>query len=105
MMNKEAATERVSAKVGAVAAGVGCAVVKGSFASSEISCLQTSKYTLKKVQHLLRNILEYQAVFREMASLSGGDAYLILEDLYHNPRRYQAQVLDYFHRIANGNNR
>ena len=39
-----------------------------------------------------------------MAALSGGDAYLILDDLYHIPRRYQAQVLDYFHRIAKGNN-
>lgn len=104
VLNKEAATESDSAKVGAVAAGVGFAVGKASSASAEISCQQTSKYTHKKVQHLHRNILEYQAVFREMASLFGGDAYLILDDLHHIPRRYQAQVLDYFHRIAKGNN-
>jgi len=38
-----------------------------------------------------------------MASLSGGDAYLLLDDLYHIRRRDQAQVIDYFHRIAKGN--
>ena len=39
-----------------------------------------------------------------MSALSAGDAYLFLDDLYHIPRKYQAQVLDYFHRIAKGNN-
>jgi Cdc6-like AAA superfamily ATPase len=38
-----------------------------------------------------------------MAVMSGGDAYLVLDDLYHIPRKYQAQVLDYFHRISKGN--
>jgi hypothetical protein len=38
-----------------------------------------------------------------MSVLSAGDAYLFLDDLYHIPRKYQAQVLDYFHRVAKGN--
>jgi hypothetical protein len=38
-----------------------------------------------------------------MAELSGGDAFLFLDDLYHIRRRDQAQVIDYFHRIGKGN--
>jgi hypothetical protein len=40
-----------------------------------------------------------------MSTLSGGDAFLFLDDLYHIPRRNQAQaqVIDYFHRIGKGN--
>ena len=71
--------------------------------TSESGDERTAKYTRSKIRHLQRHILDYQSLFREMAQLSGGDAYLILDDLYHIRRRDQAQVLDYFHRIAKGN--
>jgi hypothetical protein len=64
---------------------------------------QTEKFTKFKLQHLHRHILDYQAIFRRMAALSGGDAFLFLDDLYHIRRRDQAQVIDYFHRVAKGN--
>jgi hypothetical protein len=38
-----------------------------------------------------------------MATLSDGDSYLILDDLYHLKKRDQPSVVDYFHRIAKGN--
>jgi hypothetical protein len=47
-----------------------------------------------------RHIIDFQRLFDELAILSGGDAYLILDDLYHIHRVDQASVLDYFHRLA-----
>lgn len=64
----------------------------------------TLKYKPKKLDYLHRHILDYQDLFRRMATLSGGDAFLFLDDLYHIRRRDQAFVIDYFHRIAKGNN-
>jgi Cdc6-like AAA superfamily ATPase len=104
MSAKDMTTMGDSAKANAGLGGVGASVDVSSSASTEAAVEQRSKYTHKKLQHLHRNILEYQALFREMAALSGGDAYLFLDDLYHIPRRNQAQVLDYCHRIAKGNN-
>ena len=63
----------------------------------------TKKYTTTKLNYLHRHILDYQALFRRMSILSGGDAFLFLDDLYHIRRRDQAQVIDYFHRIGKGN--
>lgn len=77
---------------------------EGGKSSIERSEQRTVRFTHSKIQHLHRHILDYQRLFRRMASLSGGDAYLFLDDLYHIPRRYQAQVLDYFHRVSKGNN-
>jgi hypothetical protein len=48
--------------------------------------------------------LDYQGLFRELGSLSGGDAYLFLDDLYHIRRADQAKVADYFHRLAKDHN-
>ena len=56
-----------------------------------------------KVDFLHRHILEYQSLFRQISTLSGGDSYLFLDDLYHLQRSDQARVIDYFHRIAKGN--
>lgn len=71
--------------------------------SSDASQQRTVRYTHKKIQYLHRHIPDYQNLFRAMSRLSGGDAYLFLDDLYHIPKRYQAQVIDYFHRLAKGN--
>ena len=53
-----------------------------------------------KSDFLHRHIMDYQQIFREMATLSQGDSYLVLDDLYHIRRADQAKVIDYFHRIA-----
>jgi hypothetical protein len=53
-----------------------------------------------KTDFLHRHIMDYQNIFGEMALLSQGDSYLILDDLYHIRRADQAKVIDYFHRIA-----
>ncbi|OLC63254.1 MAG: hypothetical protein AUH89_00170 [Ktedonobacter sp. 13_1_40CM_4_52_4] len=57
-----------------------------------------------KTDFLHRHILEYQRLFNQISKLSGGDAYLFLDDLYHIRRSDQARVIDYFHSIAKGNN-
>jgi hypothetical protein len=56
-----------------------------------------------KIDFLHRHILDYQKLFHRMSDLSGGDAFLFLDDLYHIRRADQPQVIDYFHRIAKGN--
>ena len=90
-------------------ANIGTSVAGSSVAgkvarSGEEVKANKSHYIHHKINHLLKSILEYQTIFREMAVLSGGDAYLFLDDLYHIPKKYQAQVLDYFHRLGKGNN-
>jgi hypothetical protein len=57
-----------------------------------------------KIEFLLRHILEYQDIFKRISQVSGGDSFLFLDDLYHIRRSDQPQLLDYFHRIAKGNN-
>jgi hypothetical protein len=61
-------------------------------------------YLRSKTDFLHRHIMEYQSLFQEMAELSDGAAYLFLDDLYHIRRSDQASVIDYFHRVAKGNN-
>ncbi len=58
------------------------------------------KYTRSKTDFLHRHILKYQDLFHVLGALSSGDAYLFLDDLYHIRRSDQANVVDYFHRIA-----
>lgn len=53
-----------------------------------------------KVDYLHRHIIDFQRLFDLLAQLSGGDAYLFLDDLYHIRRADQARVIDYFHRLA-----
>lgn len=62
------------------------------------------KFKRSKIDFLHRNILEYQELFRRLGKMSGGDAYLFLDDLYHIRRVDQASMIDYFHRIAKDHN-
>jgi hypothetical protein len=55
-----------------------------------------------KVEYLHRHIIDFQRLFSQIIELSGSDAYVFLDDLYHIPRKHQPHVLDYFHRIAKG---
>lgn len=71
--------------------------------ADESSVSKSETFTRSKLNHLHRHILDYQSLFRRMASLSGGDAFLILDDLYHLKKQDQPNVIDYFHRIAKGN--
>lgn len=73
--------------------------------SDEISSSQeiTEAYQKNKIEFLLRHILEYQDLFRSMASLTNGDSFLFLDDLYYIKRSDQARVIDFFHRVAKGN--
>ena len=60
-------------------------------------------FSKSKIDFLLRHIMEYQDLFRQLGEVSCGDAFLFLDDLYQIPREDQSKVLDYFHRIAKGN--
>ena len=100
----ESDKKQLSAKVGVGGAGATIGAGGEVSVSNQTSQEQTSRFIQDKLKHLHRHIIDYQALFRRMAALSGGDAYLILDELYHIPRRNQAQVLDYFHRIGKGNN-
>lgn len=62
------------------------------------------KYKHSKTDFLHRHILDFQRLFTDLGALSGGDAYLFLDDLYHIRRSDQARVLDYFHRLAKDHN-
>jgi hypothetical protein len=62
------------------------------------------KYKHSKADFLHRHILNFQRLFTDLGALSGGDAYLFLDDLYHIRRSDQARVLDYFHRLAKDHN-
>jgi hypothetical protein len=63
----------------------------------------TESFRRDKTQFLLRNIMKYQSLMKDIAETADGDAFLFLDDLYHIPRKAQPDLLDYFHRIAKGN--
>jgi energy-coupling factor transporter ATP-binding protein EcfA2 len=64
---------------------------------------EQSIYVSHKVEYLHQNILRFQGFFQELSQLSDGPSFLILDDLYHIRKADQAKVIDYFHRIAKGN--
>lgn len=84
---------------------VGNVTLKKSSGATVASSTELNEtYRQSKTEFLHRHILDYQRIFRSLSSLSGGDAFLFLDDLYHVRRTDQSQVIDYFHRIAKGNN-
>jgi hypothetical protein len=81
---------------------VGGKAVDGSKLSNKE---ETSKrFTRSKIDILHRRIIEYQKIFRELATLSGGDSYLVLDDLYYIRKSDQTKVIDYFHRLGKSSN-
>lgn len=93
---KESAGAKV--KAGTIAASAE-AEARAEIAQKETEEVE-ERYTRSKTDFLHRHILDYQTLFHELGSLSGGDAYLFLDDLYHIRRVDQAKVVDYFHRLA-----
>ncbi len=65
---------------------------------------KSEHFTRNKLDLLHRRIIEYQKIFRDLSALSGGDSYLVLDDLYHIRRSDQARVIDYFHRLGKSSN-
>jgi hypothetical protein len=63
-----------------------------------------TEYTSHKIEVLHRNILRYKDLFGKLSTLADGPAFLLMDDLYHLKLNDQAQVLDYFFRIAKGSN-
>jgi Cdc6-like AAA superfamily ATPase len=63
-----------------------------------------SEYISNKIEALHRNILRYKHLFENLSALANGPSFLLLDDLYHLRLSDQAQVLDYFFRIAKGAN-
>lgn len=74
-----------------------------SSATSGEATERTEEFRRSKVDFLLRHILDYQRIFKQLGVLSAGDSYLFLDDLYHIARRDQPDLIDYFHRIAKNN--
>jgi hypothetical protein len=62
------------------------------------------QFRRSKKEFLHRHIIDYHDIFKSLATLSEGDAFLFLDDLYHIKRADQARVLDYFHRVAKDHN-
>lgn len=62
------------------------------------------EYRRSKKDYLLRKILNYQEIFTELYRIGQKDSFLFLDDLYHINRTDQADLIDYFHKIAKGNN-
>jgi hypothetical protein len=48
--------------------------------------------------------MRYQELFARLSKLADGPSFLLLDDLYHLRLSDQANVVDYFHRIAKGSN-
>ena len=72
---------------------------------AEQSTAEIKEETKRSKQDFLhRQILNYQRVFRNLGELSEFASFLFLDDLYHLHRGDQADVLDYFHRVAKNNN-
>jgi hypothetical protein len=85
--------------------GPGSASVGGSdhdTSSIERSSEITEQRKRDKKAFLHRRIIDFPKLFEQIVELSGCDAYIFLDDLYHIARKDQAYVLDYFHRILKG---
>jgi hypothetical protein len=88
------------AAVGAVELGAKASASAKNSSEEEVS----HRFTRSKVDLLHRRIIEYQKIFRDLSSLSSGDSYLVLDDLYHIRKSDQPRVIDYFHRLGKGSN-
>jgi hypothetical protein len=91
---------KISVSSHGLAANVGSSSQETASAESGRELVEASKRNKSGILH--RRIIDFQKLFERIVDLSGGDAYIFLDDLYHISRRDQAHVLDYFHRIVKG---
>jgi hypothetical protein len=84
--------------------GAGVGAELSTSISKKASSETQSEYTSKKIEALHRNIMRYQELFARLSRLADGPSFLLLDDLYHLRLSDQANVVDYFHRIAKGSN-
>jgi hypothetical protein len=91
-------SSELKSTIGSVAGNIKTTQARGR--ASEVQ----ERFRRSKIEFLRRHIMEYQAVFDELASISGDHSFLFLDDLYHIIREDQPQVIDYFHSIAKGHN-
>lgn len=102
------AESKVGGKLGGSAGGQGLGLTASAEASEKEALraetgTETSEATRRsKIDFLHRHIIDFQKLFERIGELSGSDAYIFLDDLYHISRSDQARVLDYFHRIVKG---
>ena len=61
------------------------------------------EFKRSKIDYLHRKIIDFQNIFSNLSRLTGFDCFLFLDDLYHIRKVDQPNLLDYFHRIAKGN--
>ncbi len=107
---KKILIDRVSSELSSkLSARAGTEVINAETAISE--ALSNSKNTelqeefkRSKKDYLLRKIIDFQRLFTDLYKIGGNDAYLFLDDLYHISRNDQPDLIDYFHKIAKGNN-
>jgi hypothetical protein len=72
--------------------------------NSEMVEENKEKSKRSKTTFLNRHIMDYQTLFKDLGVICDGDSFLFLDDMYHIRRTDQPNVIDYFHRIAKGNN-
>lgn len=95
-------SSKISAKAGTEAIGAEAAISE-ALSKSKNTELQ-EEFKRSKKEYLLRKILDYQKLFAELYKIGKNDAYIFLDDLYHISRNDQPDLIDYFHKIAKGNN-
>lgn len=96
-----------STKDGSGSLGYGGASVGGRYHSASRNADVNEikeEFLTKKIDILHRNIINYRSIFAEIGSLSDGHAFLLMDDLYHIKLSDQANLIDYFHKIAKGAN-
>ena len=91
-----------SANIAFQGVGVSAGVSSKEFQASESAHEKTEASRRNKTNVLHRRIIDFQKLFEQIVELSGQDAFIFLDDLYHIARQDQAHVLDYFHRIVKG---
>jgi len=89
------------AEIGAGGSTVGAE--KSTSKSAEASSERQLSYVSHKIGYLHQHIIGFQRFFQDLAALSDGPGFLVLDDLYHIKREDQPKVIDYFHRVAKGN--
>lgn len=101
------AHEAKAASTAAVKSGIeaGPATLSGEYSSTREAATElraAEKFKRSKVEFLKRHVIDYQRLFDEMAAISNGDSFVLLDDLYHIRKSDQPSVVDYLHSIGKG---